>query len=135
VLPLAAVVGVVIGAPPLTRTRTATASSTPPRAGPAYGPVVTAFTAGDAGTGPAGTLDIENFPTGDSASDNRTIDVGVDVDTDAGTFNPAEQVRSGNAVIVVHGLDPAILPGATALADNAISDDLPLAATAPPACR
>jgi hypothetical protein len=105
-----------------------------PEGGPAYGPVVTSLTTGEADTGPGGTLDIENFPPGDSASYSRTIDLGVDVDTDAGSLNPAELVRDGNAVIVVHGLDPAIMPGDTALADSAISDDLPLAATAPALC-
>ena len=48
----------------------------------------------------------------------------------AGSLNPAELVKDGNAVIVVHGLDPAIMPGDTALSDSPISDDLPLAATA-----
>lgn len=105
-----------------------------PEGAPAYGPVVTSLTTGEGDTGPGGTLDIDNFPAGDSASYNRTIDLSGDVDTDAGSLNPAELVRDGNGVIVIHGLDPAIMPGETALADSAISDDLPLAATAPVLC-
>lgn len=101
---------------------------------PAYGPVLVSLTEEPGETTPAQTLDVGNFPAGDSATYSRTINLDMDADTDAGTFNPAEQVRADNAVIVVHGLDPAIMPGDTALADSAISDELPLAATAPVLC-
>lgn len=97
-----------------------------PEGGPAYGGVVTSLTTGEADTGPGATLDIENFPTGSSADYSRTIDLSVE--------GAADLVRDGNATIVIHGLDPAIMPGDTALADSAISDDLPLAATAPALC-
>jgi len=96
-----------------------------PEGAPAYGGVVTSLTTGDADTSPDATLAIENFPTGDSATYSRSIDLTGDV---------ADAVRDGNAAIVVHGLDPAIMPGDTALADSAISDELPLAATAPVLC-
>jgi hypothetical protein len=105
-----------------------------PEGAPAYGPVVTSLTTEGGDTTPAGVLNVEEFPTGGSAEYARTIDLDFAAETDAGTFNPAELVRAENAVIVIHGLNPAIMPGETALSDSAISDDLPLAATAPALC-
>jgi hypothetical protein len=105
----------------------------------AYGPVVVSLTEEPGDTAPGATLDVENFPAGGSASYSRGVELDVDAETDAGTFNPAEQVRSGNAVVVVHGLNPAIMPGDSALEEsplNAMAPDLelPLAATAPALC-
>lgn len=106
---------------------------------PAYGPVVTSLTQEPGEFQPADTLDIANFPTGGTASYDRTIDLDYDAETDAGTFNPAEQIRTSNAVIVVHGLNPAIMPGESSLEVSPLNDllpdlELPLAATAPALC-
>jgi hypothetical protein len=106
---------------------------------PDYGPVVVSLTEEPGETTPGQTLDLENFPAGGSATYSRTVDLGEDAETDAGTFNPAEQVREGNAVIVIHGLDPAIMPGESALEESPLNDalpelELPLAATAPALC-
>ncbi len=106
---------------------------------PAYGPVLVSATNEPGETGHPQTLDLANFPTGSSSSYSRTIDLGMDEETDAGTFNPAEEVRAENAVIVIHGIDPAITPGDSALEESPINDvnpdvELPLAATAPVLC-
>lgn len=105
-----------------------------PEGQPAYGPVVVSLTEEGGETGHEHVLDVGNFPTGGSTSYSRTIDLGEDAQTDEGTINPAEEVRAGNAVIVIHGLNPAIMPGETALEVSRLSDDFPLAATAPALC-
>lgn len=96
-----------------------------PEGEPAYGPVVTSLTEEGGETGPGQTLDVENFPTGGSTSYNRTIEL---------SDNAADEVRAGNAVVVIHGLNPAIMPGDTALEPSPLDSSFPLAATAPALC-
>lgn len=96
-----------------------------PEGAPAYGPVVTSLTEEGGDTSPDGVLDVENFPSGGSTSYNRTIEL---------SDNAADEVRAGNAVIVIHGLNPAIMPGDTALEPSPLDSSFPLAATAPALC-
>lgn len=96
-----------------------------PEGQPAYGPVVTSLTEEDAGTSPDETLDVDNFPAGDSASYNRTIELSDEA---------ADEVRGDNAVVVIHGLNPEIMPGESALEPSPLDDGFPLAATAPALC-
>jgi len=91
---------------------------------PAYGPIVTTLsTKGD--TSPKAGTNVKVAPGGSSATYSRTIQLASGV---------ADQIRSGNAVVVVHGLDPATLSKKAQGAKSDLVPSLPLAATSPALC-
>lgn len=94
---------------------------------PAYGKIGTSLTTkGD--TSPDSALAVKRFPTasGGSESYSRTFTVSSTV---------ASQIRSGNAVVVVHGIDHnGNGKYDTSAGKSALDDSLPLEATAPAAC-
>jgi hypothetical protein len=97
-----------------------------PEGVPAYGGIGATLTkTGD--TSPKSALDVKRpFGTGGSFTYHRTFTL------DAAT---AAEVRKDNAVIVVHGLDPAKLSKKAQGEDSSpLTKDLPLAATAPALC-
>lgn len=97
-----------------------------PEGAPSYGGIGATLTrTGD--TSPKSALDLKRaFGTGGSFTYHRTFTL------DAAT---AAQVRKDNAVIVVHGLDPATLSKKAQKEDSSpLTKDLPLAATAPALC-
>ena len=92
--------------------------------GPAYGGIGTTLsTKGD--TSPAAGTNIKIAPAGGSTDYQRTITV---------TKNVASQIRAGNAVIVVHGLDPSTLSKKAQAEKSDLVPSLPLAATSPALC-
>jgi hypothetical protein len=92
--------------------------------GPAYGPIGTTLSLkGD--TSPKAGTNIKVAPGGASATYHRTITVTSDV---------ASNIRRGNAVIVVHGLDPATLSKKAQGEKSDLVPSLPLAATSPALC-
>lgn len=92
--------------------------------GPAYGGIGTTLSEhGD--TSPAAGTNIKIAPSGGSTDYHRTITVSPKV---------AAAIRSGNAVIVVHGLDPATLSKRAQKEKSDLVPSLPLAATSPALC-
>ena len=91
---------------------------------PAYGPIGTTLsTKGD--TSPKAGTNVKTAPAGGSTTYHRTITVTSDV---------ASQIKAGNAVIVVHGLDPATLSKKAQNEKSDLVPSLPLAATSPALC-
>jgi hypothetical protein len=91
---------------------------------PDYGPIGTSLTlSGD--TSPAAGTALNVAPKGSSYTYMRTITL------DAMT---AASLRSGNAVVVVHGLDPATLSKQAQGEPSDLVPSLPLAATSPALC-
>ena len=91
---------------------------------PQYGPIGTTLSkSGD--SSPAAGTNLKVAPTGASSSYSRTITL------DSKTLN---SVRSGKAVIVVHGLDPATLSKKAQGEKSDLVPALPLAATSPALC-
>ncbi|MCD1144628.1 hypothetical protein LQU92_05145 [Kocuria sp. LUK] len=91
---------------------------------PFYGMIGTSLTI-EGDTGPDSGLAVERFPGGSAYSYERTLEL------DAAT---AESLRSGSAVVVVHGVDPARMPAAAAEKMSDLDPSLPAAATLPAAC-
>lgn len=92
--------------------------------GPAYGGIGTTLSVkGD--TSPKAGTDIKIAPGGGSTSYSRTITLTPDV---------TKSITSGNAVIVVHGLDPATLSKKAQKEKSDLVPSLPLAATSPSLC-
>lgn len=92
--------------------------------GPAYGGIGTTLSEhGD--TSPAAGTNIKIAPSGGSTNYHRTITV---------TSKVASAIRNGNAVIVVHGLDPATLSKRAQKEKSDLVKSLPLAATSPALC-
>jgi CHRD domain len=92
--------------------------------GPAYGGIGTTLSVkGD--TSPKAGTDIKIAPAGASTTYHRKITITPDV---------AKSIRSGNAVIVVHGLDPATLSKKAQGEKSDLVPSLPLAATSPALC-
>ncbi|PSL02470.1 hypothetical protein CLV30_110123 [Haloactinopolyspora alba] len=93
---------------------------------PAYGAVGTSLTTtGD--TSPASALAVDRFPTADHGMVryDRTLTLSDDA---------ADELRSGNAVLVVHGIDPNGSGSYDGDAPSSLDPSLPLEATAPAAC-
>jgi hypothetical protein len=91
---------------------------------PFYGAIGTTLsTSGD--TSPAAGTTLTVAPSGGSFTYSRTFAL------DAKTL---ASVKAGNAVIVVHGLDPATLPAAAQNEPSDLVPSLPLAATSPALC-
>jgi hypothetical protein len=92
--------------------------------GAAYGGIGTTLsTSGD--TSPAAGTNIKIAPAGSSTDYNRTIQLDPKV---------VSAIQSGNAVIVVHGLDPATLSKKAQGEKSDLVPSLPLAATSPALC-
>jgi hypothetical protein len=90
----------------------------------AYGGIgATLSTSGD--TSPAAGTNIKIAPAGPSTNYHRTIQLDPQV---------ASAIKSGNAVIVVHGLDPATLSKQAQGEKSDLVPSLPLAATSPALC-
>ncbi|GAA1302087.1 hypothetical protein GCM10009634_61100 [Saccharothrix xinjiangensis] len=93
---------------------------------PFYGHIGTSLTTtGD--TSPASGLAVDRFPTpqGRSYTYRRTTTVTPDV---------ANDIRSGKAVLVVHGIDPNRSGAYDGAAPSDLDPSLPLEATSPAAC-
>jgi len=91
---------------------------------PSYGKIQTTLsTSGD--TSPSAGTNIKIAPSGASYHYARTIDLSADT---------VKALQGGNAVIVVHGLDPATAPKAASTEKSQLVPSLPLAATAPALC-
>jgi hypothetical protein len=91
---------------------------------PSYGPILTTLSK-SGGTTPADGTNIKTSPSGSSFQYSRTISL------DSKTL---ESIKSGTAVIVVHGLDPATAPKAATTLKSELVPSLPQAATAPALC-
>ncbi|TDL46549.1 hypothetical protein [Kocuria rosea] len=91
---------------------------------PSYGMIGTSLTT-EGDTSPDSGLAVERFPGGSAYSYERTFEL------DAPT---TEALKSGTAVIVVHGVDPAKMPAAAAEKMSDLDPALPAAATLPAAC-
>ncbi|TDD67907.1 hypothetical protein E1293_37525 [Actinomadura darangshiensis] len=91
---------------------------------PSYGPIQTTLSVkGD--TSPKAGTNVKIAPAGASTDYNRTITL------DAATL---KSLRSGIAVIVVHGLDPTTLSPRAQKEKSELVPSLPLAATSPALC-
>lgn len=89
-----------------------------------YGAVAVSLTK-TGGTSADNALDVENFPTGDSYTYERTITVSDEM---------ADQIAGGDGVVVAHGVD---LDGSGKYdgdGKSSLDPSLPLEATAPAAC-
>ncbi|MDQ6846532.1 MAG: hypothetical protein M3019_02950 [Candidatus Dormibacteraeota bacterium] len=92
--------------------------------GPAYGAIQTTLSvSGD--TSPAAGTNIMIAPSGGSLNYSRNITL------DAATM---QSLQAGTAVIVVHGLDPALAAPAATSSKSELVPSLPLAATSPALC-
>ncbi|GAB2603569.1 hypothetical protein GCM10009696_06310 [Kocuria himachalensis] len=91
---------------------------------PSYGMIGTSLTT-EGDTSPDSGLAVERFPGGSAYSYERTFEL------DGPT---TEALKSGTAVIVVHGVDPAKMPAAAAEKMSDLDPALPAAATLPAAC-
>lgn len=95
-----------------------------PEAQPDYGAIQTTLsTSGD--TSPAAGTNTSIAPSGSSFHYSRTIQL------DSSTM---QAINANNAVIVVHGLDPATAAKAATTTKSSLVPSLPLAATAPALC-
>lgn len=91
---------------------------------PHYGKILTTLSkTGD--TSPAAGTDVKVAPSGSSYTYQRTITL-----SDAAV----KSLKSGTAVIVVHGLDPAKIPAKARAEKSDLVPSLPLAATSPALC-
>lgn len=91
---------------------------------PFYGDIGTSLTT-EGDTSPDSGLAIDRFPGGAEYTYERTFE--LDDDTLA-------SIEDGTAVIVVHGVDPELMPEEAAEKQSDLDPDLPLAATLPAAC-
>ncbi len=92
--------------------------------GPAYGAIGTTLSV-KGGTSPSDGTNVTIAPGGADFAYDRTITL------DSATLS---QVKAGNAVIVVHGLDPATLSKKAQAEKSDLVPSLPLAATSPALC-
>ena len=91
---------------------------------PSYGEILTTLSvSGD--TTPAAGTNVEIAPSGASFNYSRTITL------DGATM---DSLKAGTAVIVVHGLDPAMAAPAATSSPSELVPSLPLAATSPALC-
>ncbi|MEJ7630195.1 MAG: hypothetical protein WKF54_11445 [Nocardioidaceae bacterium] len=91
---------------------------------PSYGGIGTTLSvSGD--TSPAASTNLQIAPAGPSLDYSRTITLSNDV---------VQSIKSGTAVIVVHGLDPATLSKKAQGEKSDLVPSLPLAATSPALC-
>lgn len=91
---------------------------------PHYGGILTTLSmSGD--TSPAAGTDVKIAPSGSSYTYKRTITLSDDA---------VKSLKAGNAVIVVHGLDPMKIPAGARTEKSDLVPSLPLAATSPALC-
>ncbi len=91
---------------------------------PSYGGILTTLSvSGD--TSPAAATDVKIAPSGASFDYSRSIELSDDA---------VQSIKDGNAVIVVHGADPAKLSQEGQAAMSELVPSLPLAATSPALC-
>lgn len=95
-----------------------------PEGQPFYGGIGTSLTT-EGDTTAESALAVERFPGGSAYNYERTFEVSAE---------SAEAIKSGTAVVVVHGVDPTLLPAAAAEKMSPLNEELPLAATLPAAC-
>ncbi|GAA3059169.1 MULTISPECIES: hypothetical protein [Actinomycetes] len=89
-----------------------------------YGDIGTSLTT-EGDTSPDSGLAIDRFPGGSEYSYERTFELSDDTLT---------AVEEGTAVVVVHGVDPDLMPEEAAQKQSELDPELPLAATLPAAC-
>ncbi|KLU08836.1 hypothetical protein [Kocuria sp. SM24M-10] len=95
-----------------------------PEGQPFYGMIGTSLTT-EGDTSADSGLAVERFPGGSAYTYERTFEVSPEA---------AEAIKNGTASVVVHGVDPTLLPAAAAEKQSSLNPDLPLAATLPAAC-
>lgn len=95
-----------------------------PEGQPFYGMIGASLTT-EGDTSADSALAVERFPGGSAYTYERTFE--VDAET-------AAAIKNGTASVVVHGVDPTLLPAAAAEKQSSLNEDLPLAATLPAAC-
>ena len=91
---------------------------------PFYGHIGSSLTT-EADTSADSALAVERFPGGSAYSYERTFEL---------TPETAASLENGSAVIVVHGVDPTLMPAAAAEKMSDLDPTLPAAATLPAAC-
>ena len=91
---------------------------------PFYGHIGTSLTT-EGDTSADSGLAVERFPGGSAYSYERTFEVNPET---------AQSLENGTAVVVVHGVDPTLMPEASAAKMSALAPSLPAAATLPAAC-
>jgi hypothetical protein len=91
---------------------------------PSYGPILTTLSV-TGSTAPSAGTDVKIAPTGANFSYSRTITL------DQATLN---SIKDNNAVVVVHGLNPANAPANSFKEKSELVPSLPLAATSPALC-
>ncbi|WP_246168684.1 hypothetical protein [Arthrobacter luteolus] len=91
---------------------------------PFYGHIGTSLTT-EGDTSADSGLAVERFPGGSAYSYERTFELNPET---------AASLESGKAVIVVHGVDPTLMPEAAAAKMSDLDPSLPAAATLPAAC-
>jgi hypothetical protein len=95
-----------------------------PEAQPDYGMIQTTLST-KGGISPKQGTNIKIAPSGPSTNYKRTFTV---------NDNTMKALKNGNAVVVVHGLDPSTLPKKAQSEHSPLVKSLPLAATAPALC-
>lgn len=95
-----------------------------PEGQPFYGMIGASLTT-EGDTSADSALAVERFPGGSAYTYERTFEVNAET---------AEAIMNGTASVVVHGVDPTLLPAAAAEKQSSLNPDLPLAATLPAAC-
>ena len=91
---------------------------------PFYGHIGSSLTT-EGDTSADSALAVERFPGGSAYSYERTFEL---------TPETAASLENGSAVIVVHGVDPTLMPAAAAEKMSDLDPTLPAAATLPAAC-
>ncbi|GAB3191075.1 hypothetical protein [Nesterenkonia suensis] len=89
-----------------------------------YGDIGTSLTT-EGDTSPDSGLAVDRFPGGSEYSYERTFDLSDDT---------LASLEEGTAVVVVHGVDPVLMPEEAAQKQSELDPELPLAATLPAAC-
>lgn len=93
---------------------------------PAYGPIGTTLSLGDADKSKASATDLAVAPSGSTIDYSETFEINAET---------LASLQAGTGVIVVHGFDPAAQPDPEAAAEpSELVPELPLAATSPALC-
>ncbi|MGJ9407449.1 hypothetical protein ACHABQ_14140 [Nesterenkonia aurantiaca] len=95
-----------------------------PEGEPFYGPIGTSLTI-EGDTSPDSGLAIDDFPGGSSYTYERTLELSDEA---------LASVVDGTGVVVVHGVNPELMPEEAAAKQSFLDPELPLAATLPAAC-
>lgn len=95
-----------------------------PEGAPVYGAIGASLTL-EGDTSPDSGLAIGDFPGGSEYTYERTIELSDEA---------AASVEEGTGVVVVHGVNPELLPAEAQEKQSELDPELPLAATLPAAC-